>query len=92
MLEAVPYFSDADRAHAYAVKLRWPNGVACPREGSGSADVQAIATRKKWRCKECKKQFSVRVGDVFEDSPIPFTKVAPGLLAAREHQERHLVA
>ena len=51
--------------------------TAWPRQGCGSASVQIIATRKLWRCKECKRQFSVRVGSVFEDSPIPFTKWLP---------------
>ena len=46
LLEAVTYFSDPDRAFAYAVKLRWPNGVACPRMGCGSAAVIFIKTRK----------------------------------------------
>jgi transposase-like protein len=77
LLEAVTYFSDPDRAHAYAVRWRWPNGIACPRHGCGSASVQAIPTRKKWRCKECKRQFSVRVGTIFEKSPIPFSKWLP---------------
>jgi transposase-like protein len=77
LLEAVTYFSDPGRAHAYAVQMRWPNGIACPRQGCGSASVQAIATRKTWRCKECKRQFSVKVGTIFEDSPIAFTKWLP---------------
>ncbi len=77
LLQAISFFADADRAHAYAVAWRWPNGVACPRMGCGSASVQSIPTRKKWRCKECKRQFSVRVGTIFEDSPIPFTKWMP---------------
>ncbi len=42
-----------------------------------AASVQAITTRKKWRCKDCKRQFSVRVGTIFEDSPIPFSKWLP---------------
>ncbi|MDP9104783.1 MAG: IS1595 family transposase [Candidatus Eremiobacteraeota bacterium] len=71
------FFADPERAHGYAVQMRWPNGVACPRQGCGSASVQAIATRKTWRCKECKRQFSVRVGTIFEDSPIPFSKWLP---------------
>jgi transposase-like zinc ribbon protein len=52
LLEAVTFFADPERAHAYAVQMRWPNGVACPRMGCGSASVQVIATRKMWRCKE----------------------------------------
>ena len=79
LLEAVTYFSDPDRAHAYAVKLRWPNGIACPRKGCGNADVQFIKTRKLWRCKECKRQFTAKVGTIFEDSPISFTKWLPAI-------------
>ena len=51
LLEAVTYFSDPERAFEWAVKLRWPNGVACPRMGCGSASVQFIKTRKLWPCK-----------------------------------------
>jgi transposase-like protein len=45
--------------------------------GCGSASVQPIKSRKIWRCKECKRQFSVRVGTIFEDSPISFSKWLP---------------
>ncbi len=74
LLEAVAYFSDPDRAHDYAVSQRWPNGVACPRMGCGSASVQYIKTRRTWRCEECARTFTAKVGTIFEDSPIPFTK------------------
>ncbi|HEV2738099.1 MAG TPA: IS1595 family transposase [Candidatus Elarobacter sp.] len=79
LLEAVTYFSDPDRALSHFVSVRWPNGVACPRQGCGSASVQFIATRKLWRCKECKRQFTAKVGTIFEDSPIPFAKWLPAV-------------
>lgn len=41
--------------------------------------MQFIATRKIWRCKDCKRQFTVKVGTIFEDSPIPFTKWLPAI-------------
>lgn len=74
LLEAVEYFAQGDRAHDFLVSLRWPAGVCCPR--CGLADVMAIPTRKTWECKCCtkKKQFSVRVGTIFEDSPIALKK------------------
>jgi transposase-like protein len=77
LLDAIAFFADPERAFQYAVLMRWPNGIACPRQGCGSASVQVIATRKKWRCKECKRQFSVRVGTIFEDSPLSFSKWLP---------------
>jgi transposase-like protein len=79
LLEAVTLFADPAVAHDYIVRMRWPNGVACPRLGCGSADVAEIAGRRKWRCRECKRQFSVKVGTVLEDSPIALTKWLPAM-------------
>lgn len=70
--EAVVYFADPDRVFEFAVSLRWPDGVLCPFCGSGEHTF--ISTRKLWKCKACKKQYSVRVGTIFEDSPISLSK------------------
>jgi transposase-like protein len=79
LLEAVTFFADPDRALRHFVSVRWPNGVACPRHGCGSASIQFIATRRLWRCKECKRQFTAKVGTIFEDSPITFSKWLPAV-------------
>ena len=70
--EAVIYFSDIDRAHKFAVTLRWPNGIVCPR--CDSKEHSYISTRRIWFCKGCKKQFTVKVGSIFEDSPLGMDK------------------
>jgi transposase-like protein len=71
--EAIIYFSDADRAFQYALNLRFPNGVvSCPR--CGSEKHSFIKTRKVWFCSGCKKQFSLKVGTIFEDSPLGLDK------------------
>lgn len=75
LLEAVHFFGKDDNAFNLMVKMRWPNGkVTCPR--CGSDKVGFIATRKTWECKSCttKKQFSVKVRTIFEDSPIKLDK------------------
>jgi len=74
LMEAVRYFADADRTLALAVSLRWPNGVHCPT--CGRTDVRFIATRRLWECKEKhpRKQFSAKVGTIFEDSAVPLDK------------------
>jgi transposase-like protein len=77
LLEAVRLFADKQVAHDFFVKQRFPNGIACPRMGCGSADVVAIKNRNAWRCRECNRQFTVKVGTVFEDSPIGFDKWLP---------------
>jgi transposase-like protein len=71
--QAIVYFSDADRAFEYALNLRFPNGVvACPR--CGSEKHSFVKTRKLWHCKGCKKQFTLKVGTIFEDSPLGLDK------------------
>jgi transposase-like protein len=71
--EAIIYFSDPDRAFQCALNIRWANGVvACPR--CGSERHAFIKTRKIWQCYGCKKQFSLKVGTIFEDSPLGLDK------------------
>jgi transposase-like protein len=70
--EAIVFFADADRCHEYAVSLRWPDGVVCPR--CDHKEHSYISTRRTWFCKGCKKQFTVKVGTIFEDSPIGMDK------------------
>jgi transposase-like protein len=71
--EAVSYFSDAQKTFDYAVKLRWPDGtVTCPR--CNGTEHSFISTRRIWFCKDCKKQFTVKVGTIFEDSPLGMDK------------------
>src|SRR5208282_124191 len=71
---AIRYFSDPDNCLNFAVALRWPNGVSCPT--CGSTDLYFLATRRMWKCKtkHPKQQFSVKVGTIFEDSPITLDK------------------
>ena len=71
--QAVVFFSDPQKTFDYAVKLRWPDGkVTCPR--CDSTEHSFISTRRIWFCKGCKKQFTVKVGTIFEDSAIGMDK------------------
>lgn len=72
--DAVKYFAEPQRAHDFMMSLRWPDGVHCPR--CDSDKVGFIATRKVWECKCCKtkKQFTIKVGTLMEDSPIALEK------------------
>lgn len=77
MLEAVRQFADPQVAHDYFVRMRWPNGAACPR--CGNAEPHALPRYRRWFCKDCDRQFTVKVGTVFEDSPIGFDKWLPAI-------------
>jgi transposase-like protein len=68
---AIEFFSDPDRCHAYLVQTRWPDGIVtcpiCNRPGP-----RYLATQRRFECRAThpRKQFSVKVGTIFEDSPI----------------------
>jgi transposase-like protein len=79
MLEAVRQFADPQQAHDFFVQIRWPNGVACPRMGCGSAHVAYLANHRRWYCNDCKQQFTAKLGTVFEDSSIGFDKWLPAI-------------
>jgi len=74
LLEAIRYFSDLDVATEYVAKLRWPDGPVCPKCGVLDEKHYYLKTRRVWKCRECKKQFSVKVGTIFEDSPVGLDK------------------
>jgi transposase-like protein len=75
--EAIRYFADADRALAFVVQLRWPKGVTCP--ACGAAEPSFLKTRRIWKCRDCHRQFSAKLGTIFEDSPLGFDKWLPAL-------------
>ena len=72
-----PHFQGADKAREYLEALRWPNSPVCPHCGveGDHYDLQGKSHRPGlWKCKDCRKQFSVTVGTVFERSKIPLNK------------------
>ncbi len=72
--QAIIHFADADNCLKFMVARRWPDGVQCPT--CGSKEVRFISTRRMWECKSqhSRKQFSIKVGTLFEDSAIPLDK------------------
>jgi transposase-like protein len=73
--QAVLYFADADNCLNFMVKVRWPDGVVlCPT--CGRNDVVFLKNQRKWQCKTVHhhRQFSAKVGTIFEDSALPLDK------------------
>jgi transposase-like protein len=80
LTEAIRYFSDEDRCIAYMVSRRWPDGIVkCPI--CGNAKTHYLANQRRWKCsqKHHRRQFSVKVGTIFEDSPLSLTKWLPAV-------------
>lgn len=73
--QAIVHFSDFENCHRFMMELRWPDGnVTCPR--CGSDDVKWLPNAKVFKCyqKHEKQKFSLKVGTIFEDSPIALEK------------------
>ncbi len=79
LIDAIRYFSDPQVCHDFMVGMRWSGGVVCPT--CGSEDVSFLTSRNLFQCKHKhpKRQFSVKVGTIFEDSPIGLDKWLPAV-------------
>lgn len=75
LIEAVQYYADPNVCHELMLKVKWPTGtIRCP--ACNGTKVGNIASRRMLQCKDkdCRKQFSTKVGTIFEDSPLPLQK------------------
>jgi transposase-like protein len=76
-LEATRYLADDQRCIDVIASLRWPDGIRdCPfcNPSEGERKHYWLATQLRWKCYACRKQFSVKVDSIFEDSPISLEK------------------
>src|SRR5579864_2997627 len=77
--EAIVYFSKPENCLNYLVARRpeWKDGIVCPR--CGSTSVGFLKNQLRWQCsaRHPKRQFSVKVGTIFEDSPLGLEKWLP---------------
>ena len=72
--EAIEFFASPDNCREYVVARRWPNGVKCPT--CGCKDVIFLANQNRWQCrnKHSQRQFSLKTGTIYEDSPLGLDK------------------
>lgn len=77
--QAIQYFTDADNCREYLMVRRWPNGVTCPT--CESKKVSFLVNQNRWQCatKHPKRQFSIKLGTIFEDSPLGLDKWLPAV-------------
>ena len=80
LIEAIRFFSDKDACQEFMVAMRWPDAVVtCPH--CDGTNVRYLANQRRWECREKhpRRQFSVKVGSIFEDSPIGLEKWIPAM-------------
>jgi len=80
LLDAIKYFDDETIAVQYVASMRWgpEDEQACQHCGS-IAKHYWLSSRRVWKCRDCRKVFSVKVGTIFEGSPIPLGKWLPAM-------------
>jgi len=85
-------YSDEGEAYLFVESLRWPHGPICPhcgivgeatylapKDGHRTTRTGKVSNRRLWQCNECRKQFSVLIGTIFEDSRISLSKWLLGI-------------
>jgi transposase-like protein len=77
LAEAIIHFANPDNSLEYLAAKRWPKGVTCPY--CNAAEPMFLETRRIWKCRatKCRKQFSVKVGTILNESPIGLDKWLP---------------
>src|ERR1017187_1370899 len=76
--EAIQHFTDEQVCVDTLARVRWLDGKpVCPACGHG--EYYYLAKQRRFKCKECWKQYTVKMGTLLEDSPIPLTKWLPAL-------------
>lgn len=72
------YFHDEKAAFAYLESIVWADGTVCPKCGAVDGRIYPIEGKSARtglkKCGECRKQFTVKVGTVFEHMRIPLHK------------------
>jgi len=72
LLTVMERFGTEDKCREYLETLRWPEGITCPR--CKHTSVSQIAKRSQYDCNECRYQFSVKAGTIFNDSHLSLSK------------------
>src|SRR4029077_11561598 len=70
--DAIVFFNDEENCISLLISRRWPNGMCCPL--CGSIRTGRRSGRAVWLCKDCRKEFTLKIGTFMEDSPISLSK------------------
>jgi transposase-like protein len=81
--EAIRYYSNEETCIALLASIRWPDGQICCTGCGEIGNTIWLAKQRRWKCRGCKKQFSIKVNTIFENSPVELSKwlVAVWMLA-----------
>jgi len=76
---AIQYFSDDQTCIDFLAEIRWPDGKAVCGNCSDKENTYYLHNQKRWKCRSCKKQFSVKANTIFEESPLSLSTWFPAV-------------
>ena len=76
LIELFDMFPDDATAEAWFMEQRWPDGIACPECGSLNIQERTTHPTMPFRCRDCRKFFSVKTGSLMQSSKIGYRKWA----------------
>ena len=79
LADAIRYFSDEQTCIDTIAFIRWPNGPECPACLTPKNRQHWLKTQRRWQCRDCGRQYSVKLNTIFEDSAISLTKWLPAM-------------
>ena len=76
LIDAITKFSDEAKAERWFISKRWPDGIRCPRCESNSIHGRKNRKPMPFKCRDCRKDFSVKTGTVMQSSNLTLSKWA----------------
>lgn len=87
LLDLLVYFKDEQVCREYLEVIRWNGKITCAYKDCGHDKVFKFSNGKTYKCAKCRKQFSVRVGTIFEDSKISLQKWYAAIYLITAHKK-----
>lgn len=87
LVDLLQYFNDEHTCRNYLEQIRWSGGLICPYEDCKHNKVFKFSNGKVYKCAKCKRQYSVKVGTIFEDSKIPLQKWFAAIYLITSHKK-----
>lgn len=85
LVQLMQYFSDESVCLEHLKQMRWKDGAYCPH--CGCKKVYAFSDNKRYKCSDCRKQFTAKVGSIFENTKIPLQKWFVAIYLISSHKK-----
>lgn len=85
LVQLIQYFSDHKVCLEYLKQMRWKDGAYCPH--CGCKKVYRFSDGVRYKCSDCRKQFTAKVGSIFENSKIPLQKWFVAIYLISSHKK-----